>query len=247
VRVIPDQWTAERRHRSALVQLIVDRHYDHFRYLEKNFPLDVMAKMLLPMLGPTGTSVEELLRVVIEQCLLNTCKGYPRNPDQLEAAEIHFRENGYTIAESLCKELDQAIKDYRDVNDWLEDYRSDENKGEIADDIFDQIDFLFAPNWAWNAGAQWLPQYRRYFDAIQNRIDRLDGSPITKDLDKLDTLAPYWNQWLDLKKHMPDDAQVEEIGWMLQEWRVSLFSPGSKVIVKVSEKRISKMLEALGC
>ena len=92
-----------------------------------------------------------------------------------------------------------------------------------------------------------MPQYRRYFDAIQNRIDRLDGSPITKDLDKLDTLAPYWNQWLDLKKHMPDDAQVEEIGWMLQEWRVSLFSPGSKVIVKVSEKRISKMLEALGC
>ena len=58
-----------------------------------------------------------------------------------------------------------------------------------------------------------------------------------------------WYHWLlELGQHSAVEQIMEELQnafWMMQEYRISVFSPGVKVVGSVSTKRLQKLLEEL--
>ena len=77
---------------------------------------------------------------------------------------------------------------------------------------------------------------------MEERISRLESQPIIRDEEKQDQFLPLWEDWLVQWQAAPEAVRLWEIGWMLEEWRLQLFSPGVPHVGKVSAKRIEKAL-----
>ena len=131
------------------------------------------------------------------------------------------------------------------TRDWIAANRADRNLGEIAEDLEEQLAWLFRPRFAWHAGFQRLRDYPRRLTAIRSRLGRVSSLPIVKDLEKMERLRVLWVPWFRKWTADPGNPQLWETGWMLEEYRVSLFAPDVPTQAKVSEKRIAALLGSL--
>ena len=82
-----------------------------------------------------------------------------------------------------------------------------------------------------------LVHIARYLKAIEIRLQRLSHDP-QKDQQKAALVAPFWKKFLAA----PDD----EIGWLLEEFRVQTFAPELKTAVPVSAQRLTDAWSRLG-
>ena len=131
------------------------------------------------------------------------------------------------------------------IQDWLARHRGDRNLGEIAEDIDEELAWLFRPRFAWHAGYAGLCDYPRRLRAIRSRLGRISSLPIVKDLEKMQRLRRLWEPWFRRWTGAPEDPALWPAGWALEELRVSLFAPDVPCTTKVSEKRIAEMLAGI--
>ena len=86
-----------------------------------------------------------------------------------------------------------------------------------------------------------LVHISRYLKAIHIRLQRLSHDP-QKDQQKAAQVAPFWQSYekkraeLEAKGHIV--AEIEELGWLLEEFRVQTFAPELKTAVPVSAQRL---------
>ncbi len=77
------------------------------------------------------------------------------------------------------------------------------------------------------------------------RGERLRQDP-AKDQQRLLQVLPYWRAYLQQRATGADPAGLDELRWLIEEWRVSLFAQELKTAEPVSAKRLAKALAALG-
>ena len=114
------------------------------------------------------------------------------------------------------------------------------------EDIRSQLASLWRQETLLMAGESVFDGYRRYQDAISARIKRIQTN-YPKEQQAMDIWVDWREWWQECYQH----PNIEELGteraqlyWMLQEFRISLFSPGVKVIGGVSAKKLqSKFVE----
>jgi ATP-dependent helicase HrpA len=113
-------------------------------------------------------------------------------------------------------------------------------------DIRSQCEWLLGKEWIGRTPYERLQHLPRYFKAINVRLEKLRSNP-ARDALNMKQMLLVQQQWQRKQSSMQSElnAQVEDIGWMLQELRVSLFAQEIKTPVIVSVKRIEKMLAAL--
>jgi len=56
-------------------------------------------------------------------------------------------------------------------------------------------------------------------------------------------VLPYWREYLNHRA--AGDEALDELRWLIEEWRVSLFAQELKTAEPVSPKRLAKALETL--
>jgi len=59
------------------------------------------------------------------------------------------------------------------------------------------------------------------------------------------TVCGYWRDYLRLKAERGEDAELEELRWLIEELRVSLFAQELRTPYPVSVKRLHKTWEQL--
>ena len=93
---------------------------------------------------------------------------------------------------------------------------------------------------------RWPPAVPRYLKAIELRLDKLRGDP-SRDARKLAELAPLQQAWrrLAAQRRGQHDPRLDELRWLLEELRVSLFAQELRTPTPVSVKRLQKALDAL--
>ena len=86
----------------------------------------------------------------------------------------------------------------------------------------------------------------RYLKAIGLRLDKLRHEP-ARDAQKLAELSPLLQGWrrLAVQRRGQPDARLDELRWLLEELRVSLFAQELRTPTPVSVKRLQKALDAL--
>ena len=77
------------------------------------------------------------------------------------------------------------------------------------------------------------------------RGERLRQDP-TKDQQRMLQVLPYWREYLQHRAAGDDPAELSELRWLIEEWRVSLFAQELKTAEPVSAKRLARALQGLG-
>jgi ATP-dependent helicase HrpA len=118
---------------------------------------------------------------------------------------------------------------------------------EARDDIGEHMDQLLAPGFLTRAGTSRLRDLLRYIAAGAYRLERL-GAKATQDAQAMAALrsvqAQYQEALATIPPGEPVPAALREIGWMIEELRVSLFAQPLGTAFPVSPKRIAKAIAA---
>ncbi len=242
VRAFTSLAEAAESQRAGGVRLLSLAHPDQVKHLTRKFPLGLMAKVELPRLGTGGTSLDDLVLLAAEGAAGGV---FPSSPDEFRALTERARGHWFDSASAIGRSFDEIFEILPEIRTWIAANRKDRNLGEIAEDLEEELAWLFRTRFAWRAGFSGLCDYPRRLRAIRSRLGRVGSLPIVKDLEKMDRLRLHWLPWFQRWTARPDDSDLWPHGWALEELRVSLFAPDVSCIGKVSEKRIEEMWRAL--
>ena len=243
VRAFSNEAEARESHRAGGARLLWLAHPSQVDHLKKKYPLGLMAKVELPRLGTGGTSLDDLILLAAEGAAGGV---FPTSPIAFRTLSEKVRGRWFDAAAVVGKSLDETLDILPEVRMWVSKNLKDRNLGEIAEDLDEQLTWLFRPRFAWHAGFPGLREYPRRLRAIRSRLGRVQSLPIVKDLEKMDRLRKLWTPWFQRWTAEPENPALWPLGWALEEYRVSLFAPDVATVGKVSEKRIAEMLESLG-
>ncbi|MET1254286.1 ATP-dependent RNA helicase HrpA [Aliikangiella maris] len=115
------------------------------------------------------------------------------------------------------------------------------------DDIRNQLKALWQIESLMIADTKMAENYSRYMTAIEVRLKRITTN-YPKESQSMEIWQEWSSWWRDLIQHKNRETlQVtfDEIFWMLQEFRISLFSPGVKVVGGISAKKLQVQFENL--
>jgi ATP-dependent helicase HrpA len=95
-------------------------------------------------------------------------------------------------------------------------------------------------------GRKRFNQLPRYLQGIEKRLEKIDIDPL-KDQQQINQIQPLLDQFERLQKSATyqNSESVQEVRWMLEELRLSLFSQPLKTILPVSVKRVQKALDGV--
>jgi ATP-dependent helicase HrpA len=112
-----------------------------------------------------------------------------------------------------------------------------------------QLDGLVHQGFLHETRPDQLEQLPRYLDALLRRIDQLPVDA-RRDQARLSELRGLRDQWQDryraIRRLGGTDVRLEEIRWLLEELRVSLFAQALRTRQPVSVKRIQRRWAELG-
>ncbi|MGA9749254.1 MAG: ATP-dependent RNA helicase HrpA [Nocardioides sp.] len=97
-----------------------------------------------------------------------------------------------------------------------------------------------------SAGVTWLRHYPRYLAAVSERRSRLGGGG-ARDRQLMDQVGALQEAFLHRLDALPEgrlpSAELSRVGWLLEEYRVSLWAQSLGTSVPVSDTRIRKALD----
>ncbi len=236
VRAFTDVYEAAEAHRRGGARLLVLGAEREVDYLRKKFPLSLMGKVELPRLG---LDLEELILLTAEGVAGGV---FPRSPEDFVRLGERTRGQWYEKAAKIGGVLDELLDAEREVREWIGGKKGDRNYGGIADDLEEQFAWLMREGFAWRAGYERFVDYPRQVRAIRSRLGRMASLPLVRDLEKMDMVRVLWGEWFSRWMEKPNRAGLWPLGWMLMEWRISVFAPDVPVREKVSVKMIEGML-----
>ena len=111
----------------------------------------------------------------------------------------------------------------------------------VHDDIQSQLAHLAPPLVMRVTSAARLGHIVRYLRAIQVRLQRQSHDP-QKDQQKAAQVAPFWQSYQSKRDELRAKgrvvAELDELGWLIEELRVQTFAPELKTAVPVSAQRV---------
>ncbi len=241
LEVIDNPLQAERLSRDGQLRLMLLKGREQVKYLSKQLLRGKELALTASKIGERQSIVDALIRASFQQALFPNGK-IVRDKEQFEQAfesgigQVVSLAQGYGLAiESLLTPLHAAQKQLRTLG--LPAIYA-------AEDIRQQIDWLFSVDTLAAANSEVIAQYPRYVKAIQVRLEKVAGQP-SKDREYIaelhELLAPCK---LALVEDQPLPLEIEgalrDFTWLVEEYRVSLFAQQLKTRVPVSLKRLQK-------
>ena len=166
----------------------------------------------------------------------------PRNAESWEKRFENDIEKIGIATQQVMKVLPKLFEEYHLVRLAREDQHKT-SATMSRKDIQWQLKHLFPRHFLFQTPWLWLQHYPRYLKAIQTRFEKL-SSGLSKDQELMNLLEPWVSKFVDRKEKQNLDGIVDpelaEFGWMLQEYRVSLWAQKLGTSVKVSPQRLEK-------
>ena len=118
---------------------------------------------------------------------------------------------------------------------------------EAIADINTQLTGLFAKDFLQSMPSNWRQHIGRFLKGISKRIDRMQGQ-LPRDLEMVTEITDIQNRYWQLLQEIPlhrrgESSELIELRWLLEEYRISLFSQPIKTSRPVSRKRLENHLE----
>lgn len=233
-----NQRDAMSAHRQGVLRLLLLSLKDQEKYLRKNVPGFTKFSLYYATRGTKQELLDSLVTNVFRYTFLEG-KSEIRDKQTFSARQ-QDRKDLMQIAGMVGKVLGEALEKANNIEAILKGGFAQRHPA-IAEDIREQLSHLLGPSVLQAVPLEWLRQYPRYMNAIEYRIEKIQGN-VQKDADAVALLKQYWQQLSGVSWHDQEDADsaVTHYRWMLEELRVSMFAQPLGTKLPVSTKRIDK-------
>ena len=256
LRVLDAEPTARAAHPAGLRRLIMLRLGRDVRYLRRNLP--GLARMRLqyakaadrpgaPQVAERHDIEDELVGLIVDLTFLD---GRPeiRSRAAFEARIASCKGELMNRADQACRLVGEILTLYQGARKAL-DAITQVNWLPSLRDMRGQLDGLVFRGFLLHTPWDRLQQLPRYLRALQQRIDKLPLAA-ARDQQWLRELQPLLDEWRErvraTRERGVDDPRLDEIRWMLEELRVSLFAQELGTAYPVSAKRVGRRWRELG-
>lgn len=250
--LISSRAEAERLHNQGIKRLLKIILNHDIRFLKKQFA-DIKNNELRYSQIPADKSsnkmklVDEIVNLILQRCFLQNQATIREQQVFLVVLEKQ-RNSLVTVATETYELITNILMRYHQLRKQL-GRLTQINWLSSVSDMQQQLDYLVYRGFIQETEFESLRNYPRYLNAIEKRIEKLKTAA-PKDQATMQQMANLQNQWQNrveaARQQHRVDPRLEDIRWMLEELRVSLFAQELKTAYPVSVKRIDKRWQALG-
>lgn len=242
LRVFDNAMQAQQEHPKGVLQLFRLRAHKNVRYLEKNLP-----KLQQLSLHYISVGTQDELKQDIVHCTLATSlfgkERNIRNRDDFVLNADWAEQQLQSVANNICRICDEALRHYANISKQLSSSLPPQWLSSLSD-IREQLDNLVYTGFISNTPLEYLQHLPRYLQALEIRMQKIEQNP-QRDRQLSAQIAPYWQQYLTMVAKYPAKPGLEELRWMIEELRVSLFAQTLGTHQPISTKRLDKVLSSI--
>ncbi len=237
VEVFDTAEEAARLHRGGLRRLFALQLRDQIKHAEKNLPGFQQAAMQFMSLGTA-----ELLRAqIVDAALDRAFLAEPLPADKSAFAQrlSEGKPRFQLLAAEMARLAAKILDEYAQVQKKLAAFK---NQPALHADIRAQLQALLPPRFIAETPPAQIAHFPRYLQAIGRRLDKFRTDP-ARDAQLGTQLAPWLTRWQReaASYHGRLPPRLQELRWLLEELRVSLFAQELRTPMPVSLKRLEKV------
>lgn len=179
------------------------------------------------------------------ECFVPDDRALPRNRAAFESLIESHRADLVETGERLADQIAALLRQRRQLRETLYSLSMPVFAPAVRD-IEAQLAALMHPQFIETTPARWLAQFPRYFKAIARRLERLQIN-VNRDAELTRKVEPFLRALHALLERAAPVARpaLEQLRWMIEEFRVSLHAQDLTTVMRVSEKRLNEQLERI--
>jgi ATP-dependent helicase HrpA len=186
---------------------------------------------------------DALTQRAFRECFFAPDTPLPRDAESFSRRLDESRSRLSDVADRLAATVTSIFREWRAARAALDNLRPG-SFTDAASDIEAQLRVLLPPDFIESTPQPWLDSLPRYLKAITRRVERLRSNE-RRDSELSAKVKPFS---LALRGLMAEPAlngargEIDQLRWMIEEFRVSLFAQELKTLLRVSEKRLAEQL-----
>ncbi len=238
---------AERLTRLGLTRLFAIKHNRSLRSQVSHLPEFSVCCVKLGNVLPAKELSTQLQDLIARLALVD---GQPliRTREEFEARNARAAGQLSIATQDVANWLPKFAEQVHQVRLLTE--KSPDTWREVFASIREQWNLLLRPGFLRDTPWVWLGEYPRYLQAIRLRIDKLKSGGVPKDRKLSEPIEAAWQAYkLHVDTSPANSAgaaqRLEELRWMIEELRVSIFAQQLGTKVSVSPKRVQSLVESL--
>ena len=165
-----------------------------------------------------------------------------RNRKQFDTRVAKAKTRLMDVAQEICRIAAEILLEHQSLRAKMNQPQYSAWPRALAD-IRAQLRELLVPGFLANVAFDRLKHYPRYLRAVAMRLDKIASNP-ERDANWQQQLARYWQAYqtrlVDDRARGVRDPKLEDMRWMLEELRVSLWAQQLKTPYPASFKRFEK-------
>lgn len=236
---------AQRVNQVGVRRLILLNVPSPIKYLQQSLPNKAKLGLYFNPFGQVQDLIDDCISCAVDTILGS--ESQPQEAAQFEQQKEKVRAELADKTLEITQQVEQVLTLAHSVNKALKG-KTDLTMLIAQGDIKSQLERLIFPGFVCQVGEAKLSDIKRYLLALQKRLEKL---PINPNQDRLYTIelhdleARYHALCKSLLSNEVENADLAEIYWMLEEFRVSLFAQQLGTPYPISAKRIRLKLTEL--
>lgn len=234
IQTFNDQAEAIKQHREGVIHLVYMQLGDLIRQLKKQ-----ISKPLALAYSPLGDKAQ-LEQMLVYATLQMTINELPVNAEEFQNLILNVKKSFLMHGQVALSVLSDIYIQWQDIRRKLL-VLDDSIFGKNIDDIEDQLDLMSLSNCVYVKSSDIWQEFPRYLKALVLRLERLPNN-LQRDNSAIDQVDP----WMEKLFKFKDDARLKDLYFMVEEFRISLFSQPMKTKMPVSPTRLQKVWNQVG-
>ncbi|MFZ1796467.1 MAG: ATP-dependent RNA helicase HrpA, partial [Dokdonella sp.] len=244
LRVFENADEAREEHRRGVERLLRRALVDKVKQARRQLPLANVTALKWAALGSAETLRADLVEAALaERLAAHALDARTRSDFERLKAEI-----GSELFKAAIERLTLAetiIEAHAELLPWLEPPLMGFATANY-EDLRQQRDELLAPGFLRDTDPAHLGHIPRYLRGMRLRGERLRQDP-ARDQARMLGVHVYWREYLKRRNAGDADAEaLNDLRWLIEELRVSVFAQELRTAEPVSPKRLARALAALG-
>lgn len=243
LRLFSSRSEAQESHERGVQELLNRKFTKDLDFIKRYLVLSEEQQSVALFFGGRKFLEKELMKALQREVLRKNIRTREELLALSETLNRDLIEKGHSLRESLLGILSAFENLHRFLSDTAKASASNKAVQDLLDLARQDLAALLPQNFLQHIFLERLVHLPRFLEAIRLRVARGKVEP-AKDRSKSDQLAPVLRAFEQIRSRNQDDlspekaAAVENLRWMLEEFKVSLFAPELKTAYPISLKRI---------
>jgi len=184
----------------------------------------------------------QLQLLMVERAYLSPAD-VPRNKAAFDQFVVEGRKRIGVVVQEFVQLIPNILKQHHDTRRILDSTKVQGWEAAVAD-MQQQLSNLMHAGFLQNTPWPWLIQFPRYINGIRARLDRLNSGGLITDQRMQQDFSRYqvrYQQRLqEHRRQQIQDPMLVHYGWMLEEFRISLFAQKLGTAIAVSGPKLDE-------